>query len=382
MNVKSLFHVVLISFTLLLLVFISLWQVQQVSLAQGPIEVSKTLNRNTNVVRVGEVLSFTIVLTNNSAFSLTNVTLVDNYDSSVLAFDGAIPPQDYHDAATETITWTIVSSTTPLAPGGVVSAIVFFTAEHPQTAVVNAARAEDLVSSSGQLTYTAEASRTQEAIGGAAPIVKSLYPPGSTGQVGLPITFTHLISNDGAAIMTVLPLTDTYDPTFLEFNYAIPVNPDITQPVGTLAWPDLTTYFGDLPPFGSIIITTVFTATTQVVGGVNQASTEGAIDIYDNDLTAGADQVPITIIEASTPTAAPTATSTDDDEDEEEATPAVTVTPFPTQTPAAITTTTTGPLYLPETGWHPVYKWIIVPVFGLVLLALGWIIASRHKRPL
>jgi uncharacterized repeat protein (TIGR01451 family) len=371
MKVKPLFHVLLISCTLMLIAIFSLWHVQQVSLAQGNIDMTKTLNRSSNVVRVGEILSFTIALTNNSSFSLTSILVVDDYNQDVLAFAGASRTPDGLATSSGRITWDVA----PVFPGQNISFTVAFTAEHPEDAVVNYARAEDVQDSQGNLTYTGEASRTNDAIGGAAPIFKSLHPPDANVRIGMPVTFTHIITNDGAAVMTRLPLTDTYDPAFLEFNYAIPVDPAITQPLGTLVWPDLTTYFGDIPPFATIVITTVFTATMEGIG-TNRADTQGAIDIYNNDLTAGATQVPITII-GDSPEAAPTPTSDDDDD---QATPTATATPFPTPTPAAITTTTTGPLYLPETGWHPIQKFA-VPILGLALLVLGWTIVTRPNRP-
>jgi len=375
MKFKPLFHVLLISFTLLLVTLVSLGRVQQVSLAQGggSIDLSKSLNRSTNVVRVGEVLSFTIALTNNSLFSLTQVTLIDNYNQGVMAFAGATLPPGGLNPATGVITWNVA----PVLPNETITLTLAFTAEHPQTAVVNYARAEDLVWADSSIGQSAETSRTQDAIGGAAPIYKSLYPPDTIPQAGLLITFTHIITNDGAAMMTRLPLTDTYDPAFLVFHSAIPTPTIISQSAGLLVWADLTDDFGDLPPFSSIVVTTVFTAATQVVNTVNSASTEGAIDQYNNDLTIGATQVPITIID-DVPEAAPTPTRENHEEDE--ATPVATATPFPTQTPVAITNTTTGPLYLPETGWHPVYRFV-VPILGLILLAVGLTIFRWYDRP-
>jgi uncharacterized repeat protein (TIGR01451 family) len=292
--------------------------------AQGPIDMTKTLNKADNVVRVGELLSFTISLTNNSAFSLTNATLLDNYDQTTLAFARAVPPPSTHDSSAGIITWTNVA-TPPILPGQGIRVTVFFTAEHPRSAVVNYARAEDIIDSRGSITQTAETSRTQEAIGGSAPVLKYSSPPGSMPMAGLPVTFTHLITNDGAAVMTRLPLTDTYEPAFLAFHFAIPT-PTITTTPGLLVWDDLTDYFGDLDPFETIVVTTVFTATTKVVSTTNRASTEGAIDVYSNDLTAGEAEAPITIIDSpstATPTPIPTATPT----------PVPTLTPAPTSTP-------------------------------------------------
>lgn len=409
MKLTLLTRVVGLALGLLLAALMGLLHLQQISLAQGggPISLKKTLNKTDNVVRVGEVLSFTIALTNNSSFTLTNVTIVDNYDNTVLAFTGANPPPDGHDAGAGVITWNnVVTAPFPvanLAPGQSVSLIVFFIAEHPKPTVVNRARAQDLVSSMGAVTQTAETSRTQEAMGGAAPVYKSLFPPDAAPQAGLPITFTHLITNDGAALLTRLPLTDTYDPNFLQFKSAIPT-PTIISPPGLLVWADLTDNFGDLPPFGTVVVTTVFTATTEVLTTVNRASTEGARDEYDNDLTAGLAEVPIIIIAGETPTPIPTATSApksggDDDDDDGDsggsAPAAPTAAVQPTLTPSlplslTAQAETSGPKYLPETGFREqstgyfarrVWFWVQL---GAVLMAasLVWIICRRVKTKL
>lgn len=369
MKLNLLARVIGLSLSLLLAAMLSLLFMQRLALAQGggDISLKKTLNKTDNVVRVGEVLSFTIALTNNSSFTLTSVTVVDNYDNSVLAFAGASPPPDGHNPASGVITWSNVATAPfPLAnltPGQSVTITVVFTAEHPKPAVVNRARAQDLVSSAGAISQTAETSRTQEAVGGAAPVVKALFPANAAPQAGLPVTFTQRITNDGAAVMTRLPLTDTYDPAFLQFISAIPT-PTIISPPGLLVWPDLTDNFGDIPPFGTVVVTTVFTATTEVLTTVNRASTEGARDEYDNDLTAGEAEVPIIIIAGDTPTATPTATPQsaprdDSDDDDDDNGPggslAPTPVPLPTMTPSAALTVTAeaaaaGPQLLPETG--------------------------------
>ncbi|MBI1878327.1 MAG: LPXTG cell wall anchor domain-containing protein [Chloroflexi bacterium] len=330
------------------------------------------------VVRVGQALSFTIILTNDAGFTLTNVTLVDNYSQNVLGFAGATPGPDSVDPATGTIIWNNVAAP-PLAPGQTLMFTVFFTAEHPQTAVVNMVRAQDITGTGTAISDTNDSDQIDESIGGRAPIDKEISPPGSAPQVGLPVTFTHLITNDGAAIMTFLPLTDTYNPAVLQFNFAIPT-PTITSPPGLLVWTDLTNDFGDIPPFGTIVVTTVFTTLASFVGDVNQASTAGARDQYDNDLADGFDQVPITIIADEN-----NKTNNNNNDDDEEDTPAPTATMpvLSTATPAIIPTpeqsitdttqvTDTSTLkYLPETGHRAAGSWLTL-VGGFSLLALGW----------
>lgn len=354
----------------------------QTSYAQGPVTLTKVLNKADNVVRVGELLSFTVSMTNNSSFTLTHVALVDQYDQTTLALAWADPASYVHDPVAGTIIWPNVA-VPPIPDGETLTFTIYFTAEHPKTTVVNYARAQDLEYSGGQIAGTAETSRTQEAIGGAAPIFKSISPPGSIPVAGLPVTFTHIITNDGAALMTVLPLTDTYEPAFLAFHYAIPTPTLVTT--GTLVWSDLTDYFGDLAPFQTVVVTTVFTATTQVVGTVNQASTEGALDVYDNDLTAGHAQVPITIID-QTPTATPTSTPTS----VPTSTPQPANTPAPAQptstsAPAAQTpaptptvTATSTTVLLPQSG-RPATGYVVL-VAALLLLSVGLAIRSRKDR--
>ena len=344
--------------------------------------MTKTLNKTDNVVRVGEVLSFTIALTNDSSFTLTNVTVVDNYDNTTLAFAQSITPPSIHDPGTGVITWNNVAIP-PILPLQSITITLFFTAEHPRSTVVNSARAQDITHTTGSLTQTAQTSRTQEVIGGAAPIVKFLSPPGSVAPQ-MPLTFTHIITNDGAAVMTRLPLTDTYNPAFLEFHFAIPT-PTIVSP-GLLVWTDLTTFFGPISPFNTVVVTTVFTATTQVLNTTNAASTEGALDEYNNDLTAGATQVPITIING-TPAPAPS----DDSDDDDTSTPAPipttasvpTLSPTPTAgqgiTTTNVSTDTATPLYLPETGWLPFDKFV-VPILGVILLTVGWYFSKKFNN--
>jgi hypothetical protein len=384
-----LFRVVLIATAIFLAAMVSLWQTQQISQAQsGDIVMTKVLDRPTNVVRVGEVLTFTITLTNESAFTLTSVTVVDNYDNTSLAFAGAIPPIDQHDPGAAVLTWTNVA-VPPIPPGQTISLTVVFTAEHPKPAVVNFARAQDIIHSSGALSYTAETSQTQDAIGGSAPVFKTSWPTGTIPITGLPITFTHLITNDGAALMTFLPLTDTYDAVALQFNYAIPT-PTIISPPGLLVWSNLasTTYFGPISPFQTIVVTTVFTAVTNVISAVNEASTEGAQDEYDNDMTGGQAQVPIIILPAPTDTptpeptpadtATPVPTNTPKPRQEEQPAPAptATATPIPFPTATATATSVPFPTVLPETGRSNAVNLALLLV-GVGLLAAGWAFLAR-----
>jgi uncharacterized repeat protein (TIGR01451 family) len=80
--------------------------------------------------------------------------------------------------------------------------------------------------------------------------------------VGKNVTFTIAITNTGAVTITRLPLEDTYDPTYLQFQAALP-EPDADEP-GRLAWDDLTLGLPDnlFVPGQSTQVLVVFTALT------------------------------------------------------------------------------------------------------------------------
>lgn len=379
MKVKRLLRVIGVAAAMLGGMWLSLLWLPDEGRAQGGVDLVKVLNRQSNVVRVGEVLSFTVVLTNNAGFTLTRVTLIDEYNQDVLGFLAAIPAASQHNPAAGMITWTNVASP-PLPPGRSLTFPLFFTAEHPRDSVVNLARAADITGTGGALSDEMATSLISQTVGGAVPMAKSLWPPGSIPRAGLPVTFTHYITNSGAALITYLPLTDTYNPAFLTFNFAVP-SPTITTPPGTLVWTNLasTTYFGPITAGGTIVITTVFTATGGIGGTGNQASVQGARDQYNNQLAAGSALVPITIIDST-----PQPTPDQDTGEAEHPTPAATATPLslntptPVPSPTAITATHL-PRFLPETGQSgPGPGPGVAAVIGL--LALSWYVLKNTAQ--
>ena len=131
MKLQLLLRPLLLSISLLCLTLLLFLRLQQPTQAQGldVITLTKVLNKDTSTVRVGELISFTIQLTNDAVFSLTNVNLVDTYNDGgaidVLRFAQAAPPADLIDPSTGTISWTNVASP-PIPPGGSLSFTVFF----------------------------------------------------------------------------------------------------------------------------------------------------------------------------------------------------------------------------------------------------------------
>ncbi|HDQ73698.1 MAG TPA: hypothetical protein ENN19_16605, partial [Chloroflexi bacterium] len=279
--------------------------------AGGGILVDKQLGRGDPTVHVGEYLTFTIRIENNTAFTITRLPLDDTYNAGVLGYVDAAPVgPDSVDEGAGRLAWNdLTEYFGDLTPGQVIMLVVGFVAEHPREAVVNAARVHDALYAGGALSDTQSTITTTEAIGGSAPVNKALLAD-MNPLVGQPLTFTLSIRNNGFTTLTVVPLVDTYDPALLAFSRAAPW-PDLVDPVsGVLTWHDVTSYTGDIPPHGSVTVTTVFTALAASSGdtSANRAEIAGASDWYGNDVDGGADEVPITIIDDSTPV--PTTTPT------------------------------------------------------------------------
>lgn len=319
--------------------------------AQSPdqIYVDKQLGRADSVVHVGEYLTFTILIRNDAAFTVTTLPLSDTYNATVLAYADAVPPPDSVDTGAGRLDWNdLTASFGDLAPGQQILVLVGFIAEHPAAAVVNAAEVHDAIGSSGALSGTTSIITDAQSVGGSSPVGKRL-PADLIPRVGLPLTFTILITNDGFAPMTSAPLVDTYNPALLRFSYAVPPPDRVNAASGVLTWTDVTSWTGDIPAHGTISVTTVFTALAAVDNASNRAQVSGARDWYGNDLTEGNDEVPITIIEGPQPTPAPTATPLPGPT----ATPGPAPTPLPappTTVPAATSQPAPPPVHLPTSG--------------------------------
>jgi uncharacterized repeat protein (TIGR01451 family) len=359
---------------------ICLFCLARVSQAQGGIVVDKRLGRATPVVRVGEYLTFTIAIRSEASFTIVTLPLSDTFDSYILAYADADPPPNGVTTTTNPgqLLWFDLTDTFgDLSPGQTITVTLGFTAVHPTAATVNAARVEGAEGSSGEQVGEAEGSAEGETVGGSTPVQKSLDPPTATLRVNSPITFTITITNDGAATLTFLPLEDTYDPAVLLFHRAIPAPSLVLTASGVISWFDLTVPLGDVPPDSAVTVTTVFTALMPATSALNSARVAGARDQYENDLAAGADQVPIMIIE-DTPVPAPTSPSSPS---LPTPTPWSTATPAPTVTPSAIPSLTPtlllAPSVLPETGdprGIPVLVLFsgLVAVMGLTVAVWGW----------
>ncbi len=363
-----------------------LWESPPAQAQGGTIWVDKRLGRASPVVYVGEYITFTVFIRNDTTFTITTLPLSDTYNINVLRFVDAVPPPDSINPASGRLDWNdLTAHFGPLGPGQSVLVVVGFVAEHPAPSVVNAAEVHDALGDAGALGGGNSILTDTVSIGGSSPVDKSLAA-GLIPQAGLPVTYTIVITNNGFVTMTVMPLVDDYNPAWVEFHYAVPP-PDFVDLVrGVITWTDITSWTGDIPAHGVVSVTTVFTALVSGSNITNTARTEGGKDWFDNDLGGGADLVPIVIVERPTSTPAPTRTPAPT----ETAMPTATSqpsTPQPTPTagnveqPTATTTATAAaiaipaPLTLPETGQGS-YGWLlwacIALMSGGVLLVYVW----------
>lgn len=358
------------------------------------------------VVQVGQILEFTIRITNTGSLPLVELELVDQFVGSIVAPSGLGPfakpgdpplsdTQPFSYDGAETIRWNLLGNGQRLEPGQSLAVVVRLRAVRPTADLqtVNRARVERAVRSDGQQEGGGGAEVPARPEGARLPMTKSLGVPAPV-QAGLPITFTIIITNDGAADLLTLPLRDQFNPAALRFERAEPPPDGVDQAGGVLEWSDLLviTGRGRLGPGESLTVVTVYTALRDIESAVNVAEVSGARDEFGNALEARRAEAPIRIVDDATatpaepePTRRPRATAT--------ATPVATATPTATTsvvTPTAVseantptaealaTATVVVPASLPATGDPPSPGWELL--LAAVLLAAAGVYGLARRR--
>ena len=366
-------------------------------------EISKRL-QGSDVIQVGQELTFTIRITNTGTISITTLPLIDEYESSILQLERTIPLSSTNIVTPATggglITWSDLTTDTvfgPLNPGQSIEIITVFRAIAPRVATVNRARIGAAVGFGGQEYAGDGRSSTGDAIGGQVIVRKELVTD-TVAASGLPLTFTITISNDGAADLTRIPLRDTFDLTYLQFASAVPMPTFISTAAiteGVLEWDNVLTGLGltRLRPGEIITVTTVFTALRSVEAAfINRAEAPGVRDEFNDEVPAPRQaEVPIRIIPGpgeATPTSTPTPSPIPREEPQPRDTP-VPATPTATPTPTventatatpevagiAATPTVAAPATLPRTGGSDHLLWAMIAA----LLLAGAALAVRFR---
>ena len=366
-------------------------------------EISKRL-QGSDVIQVGQELTFTIRITNTGTISITTLPLIDEYESSILQLERTLPLSSTNIVTPATgsglITWSDLTTDTvfgPLNPGQSIEIITVFRAIAPRVATVNRARIGAAVGFGGQEYAGDGRSSTGDAIGGQVIVRKELVTD-TVAASGLPLTFTITISNDGAADLTRIPLRDTFDLTYLQFASAVPMPTFISTAAiteGVLEWDNVLTGLGltRLRPGEIITVTTVFTALRSVEAAfINRAEAPGVRDEFNDEVPAPRQaEVPIRIIPGpgeATPTSTPTPSPVPREEPQPRDTP-VPATPTATPTPTventatatpevagiAATPTVAAPATLPRTGGSDHLLWAMIAA----LLLAGAALALRFR---
>ncbi|HMP71902.1 MAG TPA: SdrD B-like domain-containing protein [Kiritimatiellia bacterium] len=207
---------------------------------------------------IGESIVFTITIENTGDVGFVTVPVEDTYDTSFLAFVGAVPPtiDTVNDGI---INWANVG---PLPIGASTSLVVTFTAvassPNAQTnRVVASPTTPPNVPGTPPQTNDAPYEIRNPGFG----LIKSVISPsGRAAGVGEDIVFSISVLNTGDVPLVTVPLIDTYDSSFLDFQSASPSADSVGG--GVLVWNDL----GSLIPGASTSVVVTFTALASTDG--------------------------------------------------------------------------------------------------------------------
>ncbi|RME80364.1 MAG: DUF11 domain-containing protein, partial [Caldilineae bacterium] len=206
-----------------------------------------------------------------------------------------------------TINWADVTGAGSLAPGASTTVTLHFTAKastqqlaNDQT--INTARVDGVIDENGDSPTGAEDSAPVE-IGNPSVAISKTRTSTSPVLVGDEVVFSIVITNTGDTILNTVPLTDTYDTTYLTYGfggaYASPASDDNNDD-GTINWADVTGA-GSLAPGASTTVTLHFTAkaSTQQLPNqqtINTARVDGVIDENGESPTGAEDTAPVEIL--------------------------------------------------------------------------------------
>ncbi len=223
-------------------------------------------------VPIGVLVRYQIAITNTGELTITQLPLQDLYDPVYLEFQSAVPAPDV-TAPPGTLVWNDLTTYLPglvLPPNASTQIVVDFlsissTQQLLPPVTVNTAAVDGARTDAGTLPRqedSAEVEIEDTAVNASFALSKQLIST-PTVPIGSPVQFLIVITNTGDLTITQLPLQDTYDPFYLQYQSALPV-PDVAAPPGTLVWNDLTDGLPGLvlPPAQSTQVLVQFIALT------------------------------------------------------------------------------------------------------------------------
>jgi len=248
------------------------------------ITVAKSLHAGqADPVRHGDPVVFDIVITNSGAASIVSLPLQDTFDPTYLTYDSALPAPD--SVGSGTLEWTdLLAGEAPLAPTESITVEVTFTAVLPEgetgATTTNTALVSGAVDEYEEVVPPSDGERDVGIIPPVTDPRVSVAKTLATGQmdpaiVGRTVDFRIVVTNTGDVPLETVPLSDTYDATYLHFDSATPA-PD-SAVAGALGWTDLTGS-GQLAVGDSITVTVRFTALAATAATTDTALVSGALD--------------------------------------------------------------------------------------------------------
>jgi hypothetical protein len=200
--------------------------------------ITKTLI-GSDVVTVGQYLTFTIQITNTGTTVVTDLPLVDEYAPDILqpALDRMVPQPS--SSTPGILRWADLTATFgDLAPGQSVVVTTVFRAIRINDEVINRARVVTGQGSGGGGGDPIEGRDDGKVEGGSVTVTKALVP--SFIDIANPvISFTMSLRNEGYTDIVRAPVVDTYRTDLLQFISAS-VPPDAHNPAtGELRWDNL-----------------------------------------------------------------------------------------------------------------------------------------------
>ncbi|MEI7901194.1 MAG: DUF11 domain-containing protein, partial [bacterium] len=196
-------------------------------------------------VAIGEQLVFSITVTNTGAVPVFTVPLTDTFNTNLLSFVSATPPESFH--AGGTLTWNNLGL---LAVGGSTTVTTRF------NVLTNGIGTNCVITT----TSTNEVPHTN--VNPRVSIAKArVFPSGRPAAVGETNVFTITVSNTGNYLLDTVPVVDTYDTGLLAFVSATPASVDNVND-GRINWANV----GSLVPGASTVITGRFSAVRSGTG--------------------------------------------------------------------------------------------------------------------
>jgi hypothetical protein len=287
------------------------------------LQITKTLE-GSDLVMVGEYLTFTVRIRNTGSVTITTLPLIDEYDPAVLQPAIARFDPAPSTAAPGRLDWsdlTDLPSFGDLPPGDEFVVLTVFRAIGISDEVINRARVEAAIGSGGESGAPTEDQGGGEIEGGRVIVTKALVSDLVRADAPA-ISFDITIRNEGAADLVTVPIDDTFDPAYLRFLSAVP--PPDSQTATSLRWNNILAGLGiaRLRPGEVVTATTTFALLAPINDlVVNRVGATGVSDEFGNQVEAprqadvrirviGAGQIQPTEAPRERRTSTPTATAT------------------------------------------------------------------------